>query len=148
VTLFQLLAGDSDMRRARSTACPLDMTPMITVMLLVIILLIVAIKMEKDSSRGIDLADGKFGAGINHRDTSTLVIEVDKRGHISINNIRMDADKLRTIVKSRCNRIGSFPVLIHADIRARHQDVRTVMDVCTEAGMGRISFSAIRTTKT
>jgi biopolymer transport protein ExbD len=43
--------------------------------------------------------------------------------------------------------MGNFPVMIRADKLTRHRDVKKLMDVCTEVGIWRISFVAIKEKK-
>jgi biopolymer transport protein ExbD len=40
-----------------------------------------------------------------------------------------------------------FPVMIRADKRTQHKDVRKVMDLCTDVGIWRIDFAAIKDPK-
>ena len=52
---------------------------------------------------------------------------------------------LFTIIRNRINRHGNeFPVLIRADRRAQHEKVRKVMDICTSAGIWKLSFVAVQ----
>ena len=39
------------------------------------------------------------------------------------------------------------PVLIRADRRTKHTDVKAVMDICTQSGIWRINFAAIKEEK-
>jgi len=81
----------------------------------------------------------------------TLIIEVGRRlpfagGYrISINNAVVSESMLRDILVRRVNkyRNTNFPVLIRADNRVPHREVRRVMSVCTEAGIWKLSFMAI-----
>jgi biopolymer transport protein ExbD len=52
---------------------------------------------------------------------------------------------LRDILARRVNksRNTNFPVLIRADHRVPHREVRRVMSICTEAGIWKLSFMAI-----
>jgi biopolymer transport protein ExbD len=44
----------------------------------------------------------------------------------------------------RYNKVGEFPVLIRADKKTKHQDVRAVMDLCTSVGLWKINFAAVK----
>jgi len=133
-------------RKVRSVGCDLNMTPMIDVVFQLIIFFVVTLKMTKDENKEIELEDGKHGPIIKEMPPQTLVIELDRRGRISIHNARMGADVLRDIIVGRVNRFRNtnFPVLIRADHRTPHREVKRVMDVCTGAGIWKLSFVAIQ----
>lgn len=131
-------------RRIRSQGSKVNMTPMIDVVFQLIIFFIVTIKMEQDVNPEIKLAEAKNGPIIAEEDPRTVTIEVDKRGWISMRGAQFSKTKLRRLLKSHYDRYGEFPVLIRGDRHTRHEDIRSVMDMCTEVGIWRISFAAIR----
>jgi len=136
------------MRRRRSTdGCELDMTPMIDVVFQMIIFFIVTIKMDENINEKIELEAAKQGPLYKGEDPRTMVIEVDRRGWLSINNVQFSEAQLRNVIRGRFNRLGTFPVMIRADRRTQHKDVRKVMDMCSEAGIWRIDFAAIKEPK-
>ena len=48
-------------------------------------------------------------------------------------------------MKARVNRLGyNFPVLVRGDKRAKHKDIRKVMDICASVGIWKIQFAAIQ----
>jgi biopolymer transport protein ExbD len=125
----------------------MDMTPMIDVVFQLIIFFVVTLKMTTDVNPDIVLEDGKNGVTLtqDNMPPSTLQIELDRRGRISINNATLSEPMLFTIIRNRINRHGNeFPVLIRADRRAQHEKVRKVMDICTSAGIWKLSFVAVQ----
>jgi len=124
------------------------MTPMIDVVFQMIIFFIVTMKMDDNINEEITLEDAKDGPLYKGEDPTTMVIEVDRRGWLSINNVQLSDNKLREIIHGRFRRRGMFPVMIRADRRTQHKDVRKVMDMCTETGIWRIDFAAIKEKKT
>jgi biopolymer transport protein ExbD len=136
------------MARTWSQACEINMTPMIDVVFQLIIFFIVTIKMEQDINPEIELEEAVHGPVIEKEDPRTLTVEVDRRGWISIHGAQLSRRKLYDIMKDRYRRHGSFPVLIRGDYRTQHRDIREVMDICTGAGIWRISFAAIQERKT
>ncbi|MBM3748802.1 MAG: biopolymer transporter ExbD [Acidobacteria bacterium] len=131
-------------RREPSEGCEINMTPMIDVVFQLIIFFIVTIQMEKEFNPEIELEDSRHGPIVEgEQDPRTIEIEIDRRGWISIHNAQLSRARLREIMKARFDKYGSFPVLIRADRRTRHRDVRSVMDVCTETGIWRINFLAV-----
>jgi len=123
------------------------MTPMIDVVFQMIIFFIVTIKMDENINEKIELEAAKQGPLYKGEDPRTMVIEVDRRGWLSINNVQFSEAQLRNVIRGRFNRLGTFPVMIRADRRTQHKDVRKVMDMCSEAGIWRIDFAAIKEPK-
>lgn len=137
------------MGRKRSEACAIDMTPMIDVVFQLIIFFIVTINLSENINPDIVLALGKNGPVIdNKQDKRTIVVEVDKKGAITIKSFSLSHQQFKQLIQSRYNRIGEFPLLIRGDQRTQHQQIRRVMDMCTEIGLYRIQFAAIKEVKT
>jgi biopolymer transport protein ExbD len=133
------------MRRKRSSeACDIDMTPMIDVVFQMIIFFIVTMKMDENVNKDITLEDAPESPIYKGEDKRTLIIEVDKRGWLSINNFQLTEKKLHGIVRARFQKFGPYPIMIRADRRTQHKDVRKVMDICTAVGLWRIDFAAIQ----
>jgi biopolymer transport protein ExbD len=120
---------------------------MIDVVFQMIIFFIVTIKMDESINEDIVLPEARQGPLYDNPNPRTLVIEVDRRGWLSIGAVQFTEKGLRQAINSGVRRGGPFPVMIRADHRAKHQDVRRVMDLCTEAGIWRINFAAIKEPK-
>jgi biopolymer transport protein ExbD len=120
------------------------MTPMIDVVFQMIIFFIVTIKMDETKNEDIVLEDAAQSPLYEGKDPRTIVIEVDKRGWLSMNGAQMTTKQLKGIIKQRYNHFGAFPVMIRADRRTLHKDVRKVMDICSERGIWKIDFAAIK----
>jgi biopolymer transport protein ExbD len=130
---------------SNNAGCDLNMTPMIDVVFQLIIFFVVTLKMTKDMNEEIVLEDGKHGPIIKEMPPQTLEIEVDRRGVISIHNAKMDKSMLYTILINRVRKMGNtFPILIRADRNTKHEKVKEVMDLCTRAGVWKLSFVAIQ----
>jgi biopolymer transport protein ExbD len=136
-------------RARRTTDAELDMTPMIDIVFQLIIFFIITIKLEQEYCEDIELEDAKHGPEIDDLDSRTVEIEVDRRGWIYIHGAALSKQKLQAIMKRKYDKFGSnVPVLIRADKKAQHKDVRAVMDICTGVGIWRVSFAAIKEDKT
>jgi biopolymer transport protein ExbD len=134
-------------KRSSTDQCELDMTPMIDVVFQLIIFFVVTLKMTNDVNKDIILEDGKNGVTLtqDNMPPTTLEIEVDRRGRISIHNATLSEGMLRDILRARVNRNGNeFPVLIRADRRTQHEKVRKIMDTCTGVGIWKLSFVAVQ----
>lgn len=136
-------------KKKKTESCPLDMTPMIDVVFQLIIFFVVTINLADRSNPDIQLEKGPHGTLIESKTMpkSTLTVEVDKKGRISINNMALNYTTFRQIVKARYNRIGEYPLLIRGDLRTNHADIRNVMDMCTEIGLYKVWFAAIQKEK-
>ena len=146
------------MARKAQTNPQLDMTPMIDVVFELIIFFVVTLTESARKDESITLADGKHGMVIT---AETLPMEhlqidvaaFDKKGdgrkrlakpRISISDREISLQDVYNLVVERKKRYGhEFPVLIRADERTPHEYIRHVMDKCTEAGIWKISFTAV-----
>jgi biopolymer transport protein ExbD len=137
------------MRRKRSISdgCDIDMTPMIDVVFQMIIFFIVTMKMDENINEDIKLEDARQAEAYKGEDPRTMIIEVDRRGWLSISNCQLTEQRLGQLIKHRFQKLGTFPVMIRADKRTQHKDVRKIMDLCTDAGIWRIDFAAIKEPK-
>lgn len=139
-------------RKPNSESAEMNMTPMIDVVFQLIIFFVVTLKMSKEINKDIVLEDSPHGEIITQENmpVQTIVIEVGRRrlgfphGRISINNATLNEEKLKQIIRARYRKFGSFPVLIRADWRAKHDDVRMVMDACTACGVWKVGFIAVQ----
>lgn len=138
-------------RRGNSEGSNVDMTPMIDVVFQLIIFFIVTITISDTKNEDILLEMGEHGQEIEtgESNVSSLIIEVDRKGRMSIGNATIDQRKLQEIVSRRFKKMGNtFQVWIRGDVDARHDMVRKAMDICTACGIGRVSFVAIKEVKT
>ena len=137
-------------KKRDNEGCDLNMTPMIDVVFQLIIFFIVTLNMAEAKNEDIKLAMGPNGPEIDTDDPMSslrLVIEVDKKGRISIGNVAMTREQLKAMLQRRYNQYGVFPVMIRGDGKARHRHIRAAMDTVTECGIGRVSFVAIKEKK-
>jgi len=130
-------------KKKHSEGGEIDMTPMIDVVFQLIIFFIVTIQMEKNYKEEIELPDSVNGPLIKKQPPQTMIVEVDKRGDISLHGIPLSKGQFHSLMIQRYKNYGAFPVLIRGDKLARHRDIRKVMDVCSGAGIWKIHFVAI-----
>ena len=138
-------------RKARSLGCEMDMTPMIDIVFQLIIFFVVTLKLTSDINMDILLEDGKAGDVMKNdsKQLNPFEIELDRNGRITMNNFRFSDAEVQMLLRNRVNRMGTdFPILIRADRRTPHEHVKRVMDLCTGAGVWRLSFVAVHDHKT
>ena len=139
-------------RKPTADGGEMNMTPMIDVVFQLIIFFVVTLKMSKQINEDIQLEDSIHGETITQDSmpVQTIVIEVSRRSKIfprakiSINNATLSDARLHQIIAQRYKKFGAVPVLIRADWRAKHEDVKRVMDICTGVGCWKIGFVAVQ----
>lgn len=125
----------------------LDMTPMIDCVFQLMIFFVVTIQMDNDQiSEKIKLAKSPHGPAIEKKVPGTMIIQLDKDGNILMGKAVCNEAALRGIIGFAVNRIGASQVsiLIRADSKTKHYYVRRVMDICTEKGIWKIQFAAMK----
>ncbi len=126
--------------------CEIDMTPMIDVTFQLIIFFIVTFKINESFKQDIELEDAKHGMLLKET-RGAMIVEVDRKGAISMYNCGMSEAYFKHIVTQRFKNSGDFPVMIRADKRTKHSDVRKVMDICSSIGIWKINFLGIQESK-
>ena len=152
-------------KRKKHDAPPaeLPMTPMIDVVFQLLIYFIVTIKpidvmahldvsrpspeaqQQKELEMELRLAMAPDGKAVERKDPRTINVDVDDEGRVYIARQRLSIPALRAILRQAVNRHGqTLPVVIRGDLSARHEYIRRVIDTCSEAGLWRIKFAAIK----
>lgn len=132
--------------KKRAEESGVNMTPMIDVVFQLIIFFVCTTDMQKKAlDESIVLAMAPHGREVQEKDPREVVIDLDKEGRISIARTRMDVGYLKDLLRKVVADYGqTTPVVIRADGRTTHADVKRVMDACTAAGLWKVKFSAIR----
>lgn len=133
-------------RKRYSGEIGINMTPMIDVVFQLIIFFIVTLQLDRDMiDEDIILAESPHGPPLEQKEPRTVIIEVNRRGVISIGAARFTPLQLQGLLRNTVSRHGlGVPILIRADENARHEDVRQVMDACASVGLWRMKFAAIK----
>ncbi len=140
------------LRKRELDESSLDMTPMIDCVFQLMIFFIVTINISEIKDKEVRLELGAHGPEIESgqgANVSALIVDVNRSGRISLNNMDITTDQLKNRVRSRLNTQGNtFQVWVRGDARAKHYMIRRVMDACTDAGVGKVSFVAIKSPRT
>jgi biopolymer transport protein ExbD len=135
-------------KKRDNSAAGMDMTPMIDCVFQLIIFFVVTITVDQKLNEDIKLELGKHGPVPEEPNQQVSVIEVDKRGWISIRGTPLSKGQLRDLLTAKYRRLGrAFPILIRGDYRTKHEDIRAVMDICTSINIWKIEFAAIKEKK-
>jgi len=138
-------------KKRETEGCSVNMTPMIDVVFQLIIFFIVTINIADSKDESVRLELGTNGQEVESGDSkaSALVIDVSQKGRISIGNVEVRPNDLKTIMARRFRLYGNnFQVWVRGDARATHKQIRKVMDTCTASGLGRVSFIAVKDART
>ena len=122
------------------------MTPMIDVVFQLIIFFVCTAELERNAiDESIRLAMSPNGPAIEQKDPREITVEVDAKGRISIARTYMSVNFLKNQLRISVSKFGqTTPVIIRASGKAKHEDIRKVMDACAYAGLWKVSFSAIK----
>jgi biopolymer transport protein ExbD len=133
-------------KKIRASDDGINMTPMIDVVFQMIIFFVCTIDMDKKQfDERIRLAMAPHGKAVEKKDPRTVIVDVNRRGSISISRARMSPAVLEQVMRRTVGRYGqSVPVVIRGDMQTRHEDIRTVMDRCSRAGIWKVKFSALK----
>ncbi len=123
-----------------------NMTPMIDIVFQMIIFFVLTVEMERDAlDERIDLAMAPHGPLVEERDPRTVTIDVNNRGGLSISRVPLSSQQLYAVMRNTVGIYGQqLPVVIRGDVDTTHQHIKNAMDICTQAGLYRISFAAIK----
>lgn len=138
------------MRRRTLNAGSVNMTPMIDVVFQMIIFFVCTAKLEQETiSEFIRLADAPHAPKVSEeRDPRTITVEVDEKGRLYIARTFLSPARLRKVLTKTVQEYGpagaDIPVVIRADLRSTHAQVRRALDACTASGLSRIRFSAVK----
>ena len=123
-----------------------NMTALIDIVFQLIIFFIVTVKMEETTlDEAIKMAMSPHGKIIEHKDPRTVYVDVDKSGRISINRTVLDVATFKAIISKAVAEYGSeTPIIIVGDIKTQHRYIRKVMDACTESGIWKLKFMALK----
>ncbi len=132
--------------RKRAEEQGINMTPMIDVVFQLIIFFVCTTDLAKKAfDENIKLAMAPHGRAVEEKDPREVTVEVDEQGRISIAHNRMDVNYLAGVLRKVVADYGqTTPVVIRADARTKHQDVKQVMDACSRAGLWKIKFAAVK----
>ena len=133
------------MRRSMEDA-QMNMTPMIDVVFQLIIFFVTTADMQsKALDTKLRLAMAPHAVASEKKDPREVLVDVAPDGRISIARTYMSAPVLRSILKKAVAESGqTLPVVIRGDAKAKHEDIKAVMDACAAAGLWKVKFAALK----
>lgn len=124
-----------------------DLTPMIDVVFQLIIFFVVTVNLDQQNLlETITLPESKNSRQDEVKDPDQITIQVTAKGKYYVGKTQFKLRSLRMLLKNTVARSPrkDIPILVRGDMEARHRYVRRVMDACTEAGLYKIRFAALK----
>lgn len=122
---------------------PINLTPLIDVVFLLLIFFMVSTTFTKESHLEIDLPEA---VGNSRADTpDQLEVVVSAAGDYSINGKRLvnnQQDTLRRALKEAAGGNTKIPFIITGDSNSSYQSIITLMDIAGQEGFVNISMTA------
>jgi biopolymer transport protein ExbD len=130
-------------KHCRETGIGFQIAPMVDIAFLILLFFISAsIYAEWELKLGINIPTSKTGEMVL---TSPLeiVINLDAEGHIFLNSIEYDHDRLGKLLGEQAKMYPGQPVIIRADKKTSYEKVITVLDICKNVDIGNVSFATL-----
>jgi biopolymer transport protein ExbD len=124
----------------------MNMTPMIDVVFQLIIFFVTTVDLQsKALDTKIRLAMAPHGVAVEKKDPREIVVDVESGGRVSIARGYMSVAVLQSILRKAVAEYGqTLPVVIRGDAKAKHEDIKAVMDACAAAGLWKVKFAAMK----
>ncbi len=119
------------------------MAPMVDIMFLLLIFFMVAtIYAQWETKMGINIPTADSGQR-GEREQGEIIINMDTKGRIFINDQQMSRDRLETLLTRIRKNYKNQPVIIRADAKTAHEDVISVLDICRKVDIWNVAFSTL-----
>lgn len=133
-----------NLRRHRTEAPRIDITPLIDVVFLMLIFFMVSTTFDKQTQLKVDLPSAQSVAE-QQEEREQIEITIDAGGKYYVNEqelVQHDADTLMRTLQKIADGRKDLPIVVSGDRNAPLQSMMTVMDVSARLGMSRLSFVA------
>jgi len=123
-----------------------NMTPMIDIVFQMIIFFVCTVDLDRKAfDERIKLAMAPHGKAVTAKDPRTVIVEVTKKGRIQLSRNPVSLSMLKAILRQAVAKGGqTTPVVIRGDGKTNHAEIKSVMDACSEAGLWKVKFAALR----
>jgi len=109
----------------------INITPFTDVVLVLLIIFMIATPFIYQSSMNVQLPQ----ASKSEETTRDIIVTIDKRGQIFLDNTRMDLSTLKMKLLSAVRSKPNTSVIINGDRDVKYDSVIQVMDIITQAGV-------------
>ena len=126
-----------------------NLTAMIDVVFQLIIFFVCAISMQNNAiDDSITLTLAPNGLPVKEKNPREVTIDVHQDGRLSVGGQTYSVSLLRDILKATVANNGgnpdAVPIILRGDQAVLHEKVQGALDVCSEAGIVKIRFAALK----
>ena len=126
-----------------------NLTAMIDVVFQLIIFFVCAVSLQNAATDdSITLTLAPDGRAVRTKDPREIRIDVNKNGGLSIAHQSMTPALLGSVLKKTVADYGgnpdSVPIILRGDEAVLHEKIQGALDACSEAGIVKIKFAALR----
>ena len=130
-------------RKINNDSMGFQMAPMVDVMfLLLIFFMVAAFLAEAEKNLKIQVPTAQSAAE-HKRYPGEIIVNIDKKGIISVNNSERSADQLSEILKEIAAVYQNQPVILRVDKEAPHKHFVKVFDLCKTYGISNVKIASV-----
>lgn len=119
----------------------IDITSLIDLVFLLVAFFMVTSSLGTVSSITVHLPKAVQVGSLKHSD---LIVSIDERNNIYINDVKYNVDSLLNELKKRKLGLGDRAVIIRGDRKASYETIVKVMDYLNQAGLPKFTLSTIK----
>jgi len=126
-----------------------NLTAMIDVVFQLIIFFVCAISMQNNTNDdAVTLTLAPNGVPVTGKDPREFIINVHKNGDLFVGGQQWPASLLGSVLKKTVADYGgnpdAVPVILRGDEAVLHEKIQGALDACSEAGIVKIRFAALK----
>ena len=120
-----------------------QMAPMVDIMFLLLIFFMVSAVYVQWETR-VDVTVPTADTGVRAtRQAGEIIVNIDEAGRYFLNDVQMDAKRLRSVLATVSEQFPNQPVILRADALTHHKFVVQVLDICRQVDIWNIAFATL-----
>ena len=119
----------------------LNVTPLIDIVMVLIIFFLLVGQLATDRKGQVDLPESATGEPAEPG-PEPISITIDQSGALTVDARNTQREDLQKILKILLRQRPASPVQIRADRATPFQNVRTILDICKDAGVTNVELAA------
>jgi biopolymer transport protein ExbD len=128
-------------QQEHSGSLQIPLAPLVDILLCTLIFFMaISVLYQRETELGIHVPKAEKGQDAQ-RAAGEIIINVAQDGGVVINQKRLSAGELETMLTKLSQLYPNQPVVIRADKRTYHEAVVAVLDACASANIWNIAFS-------
>lgn len=130
----------------------MDMTPIIDVVFNLVIFFMLTANMAAQQVETLKLPKASEADTKTKADPLRLIVNINKKGEVKVSGQMMNDNALIPLLRIEADqerdptnpKLSNKAVLIRADQETVYDDVQKVMQLCTQVGIWKIEFAAVK----